>query len=248
MLRIIFMGTPEFALPDAGRHRRGGARGGRRSIRQPPRPAGRGMAEQKSPVHLFAERHGLPVLTPKSLKREPEQHGLRGARRRRRGRRGLRADPAQARARGAAPWLPQSACLGPAALARRRPHPARRHGRRRGDGSHRHAHGRGARHRARLPHRARADRAGHDGRRAARPAGRAGRRADGARPGRARARRACLHAAALGRRHLCRQDRQGRDAHRFHAARARGAQSRARAVAGAGGLVRGRSRGKGASA
>ena len=34
------------------------------------------MAEKKSPVHLFAERHGLSTLTPKSLKGEPEQRAL----------------------------------------------------------------------------------------------------------------------------------------------------------------------------
>jgi len=35
---------------------------------QPPRPAGRGMAEKKSAVHLLAESLGLLVRTPKSLK------------------------------------------------------------------------------------------------------------------------------------------------------------------------------------
>ncbi len=35
---------------------------------QPPRPAGRGMAEKKSAVHLLAESLGLPVRTPKSLR------------------------------------------------------------------------------------------------------------------------------------------------------------------------------------
>ena len=172
------MGTPEFALPTlagiiAAGHEVAAV------YSQPPRPAGRGMAERKSPVHLLADRHGLPVLTPKSLKGEPEQqafaaHGADVGRRR-----GLRADPAQAGARSAAARLPQLARLGPAALARRRSHPARHHGRRPGDGGNRHAHGGGARHRAGLPRGARADRTGHDGRRAARPAGEARRRADG---------------------------------------------------------------------
>ena len=40
---------------------------------QPPRPAGRGMAEKKSPVHETAEGFGIPVFTPKSLKGEEEQ-------------------------------------------------------------------------------------------------------------------------------------------------------------------------------
>ena len=70
-MRIVFMGTPDFALPPlaalvAAGHEVAAV------YTQPPRPAGRGMAEKKSPVHLFAERHGLSTLTPKSLKGEPE--------------------------------------------------------------------------------------------------------------------------------------------------------------------------------
>ena len=42
------------------------------STRQPPRAAGRGMAERKSPVHEAAERFGLPVFTPNRLKPEDE--------------------------------------------------------------------------------------------------------------------------------------------------------------------------------
>jgi methionyl-tRNA formyltransferase len=34
------------------------------------------MAEKKSPVHLAAERAGVPVLTPRSLKGEPEQRAF----------------------------------------------------------------------------------------------------------------------------------------------------------------------------
>ncbi|MDO9127376.1 MAG: methionyl-tRNA formyltransferase, partial [Parvibaculum sp.] len=43
---------------------------------QPPRKAGRGMAEQPSPVHRFAEEHGIPVFTPVSLKGEAEQQAF----------------------------------------------------------------------------------------------------------------------------------------------------------------------------
>ena len=69
------MGTPDFALPPlaalvAAGHEVAAV------YTQPPRPAGRGMAEKKSPVHLFAERHGLSTLTPKSLKGEPEQRAF----------------------------------------------------------------------------------------------------------------------------------------------------------------------------
>jgi len=70
MLRIVFMGTPDFSVPtlsaiaDAG-HSLAAV------YSQPPRPAGRGMHEQKSPVHRFAEQAGFPVLTPRSL-RDPD--------------------------------------------------------------------------------------------------------------------------------------------------------------------------------
>ncbi len=40
---------------------------------QPPRPAGRGHALQKSAVHQFAETRGIEVRTPKSLKGADEQ-------------------------------------------------------------------------------------------------------------------------------------------------------------------------------
>src|SRR2546423_9264423 len=71
MLRVVFMGTPEFAVPTLA----GILAAGHAVVAvytQPPRPAGRGMAERKSPVQLLAERHGLPVLAPPSLKTEAE--------------------------------------------------------------------------------------------------------------------------------------------------------------------------------
>jgi methionyl-tRNA formyltransferase len=66
-LRVIFMGTPDFAtalLKELC------ARGHEIAAvySQPPRPAGRGMSEKKSSVHQFAESRGLPVRTPKSLR------------------------------------------------------------------------------------------------------------------------------------------------------------------------------------
>ncbi|MCC6983472.1 MAG: methionyl-tRNA formyltransferase, partial [Bauldia sp.] len=66
-LRLVFMGTPDFAVPTlteiVGQGHEVAA-----VYTQPPRPAGRGMAERKSPVHLAAERFRLPVLTPTTLK------------------------------------------------------------------------------------------------------------------------------------------------------------------------------------
>jgi methionyl-tRNA formyltransferase len=71
-MRIIFMGTPEFAVPtlraivDAGHEMVA-------VYTQPPRAAGRGMALRKSPVQQTAEQAGLNVLVPERLKSTEEQ-------------------------------------------------------------------------------------------------------------------------------------------------------------------------------
>jgi methionyl-tRNA formyltransferase len=69
-LRVVFMGTPEFAVPTLAEIA-GAGHDVAAVYTQPPRRAGRGMAERKSPVHAYADNLGLPVLTPKSL-RTPE--------------------------------------------------------------------------------------------------------------------------------------------------------------------------------
>ena len=71
-MRLIFMGTPDFAVPalaaliDAGH-----------DVvcvySQPPRPAGRGHREQPSPVQIFAQEHGIEVRYPVSLKKAEAQ-------------------------------------------------------------------------------------------------------------------------------------------------------------------------------
>ncbi len=66
-MRIIFMGTPDFAVPifqalvDAG-HEIVAA------YSQPPRRAGRGKALTPSPVHRLAETLGIAVRTPETLR------------------------------------------------------------------------------------------------------------------------------------------------------------------------------------
>jgi methionyl-tRNA formyltransferase len=76
-LRLIFMGTPDFAVPTlAALHAAG------HEIvavyTQPPRPAGRrGLELTPSPVQREAERMGLEVRTPLSLKGEAEQQAFR---------------------------------------------------------------------------------------------------------------------------------------------------------------------------
>jgi len=66
-LRVVFMGTPDFAMPSLSEIVAAG-HDVLAVYTQPPRPAGRGMAARKSVVHHFAEEAGIPVLTPRSLR------------------------------------------------------------------------------------------------------------------------------------------------------------------------------------
>jgi methionyl-tRNA formyltransferase len=66
-LRVIFMGTPDFSVPALTEIVAAG-HDVLAVYTQPARPAGRGMAARKSPVHHFAEEAGIPVLTPRSLR------------------------------------------------------------------------------------------------------------------------------------------------------------------------------------
>jgi methionyl-tRNA formyltransferase len=75
-LRIVFMGTPDFAVPTLAEILAAG-HDVVAVYTQPPRPAGRGMGERKSPVHVYAESNGIPVFTPKSLRGEAEQEIFR---------------------------------------------------------------------------------------------------------------------------------------------------------------------------
>ncbi|WP_353228858.1 methionyl-tRNA formyltransferase [Novosphingobium sp.] len=71
-MRVVFMGTPEFAVPTL----RALIAAGHNVVAvycQPPRPAGRGKALHPSPVQRAAEAAGIPVLTPVSLKGLDEQ-------------------------------------------------------------------------------------------------------------------------------------------------------------------------------
>jgi methionyl-tRNA formyltransferase len=71
-MRIIFMGTPDFAVPTLAAVLKAG-HDIAAVYTQPPRPAGRGMSERRSAVHAFADTAGLPVLTPRTLKAETDQ-------------------------------------------------------------------------------------------------------------------------------------------------------------------------------
>lgn len=66
-MRIAFLGTPDFAVPAlaelaAADHQIAAV------YAQPPAPRGRGQAVRPSPVQAYAERLGLPVRTPASMR------------------------------------------------------------------------------------------------------------------------------------------------------------------------------------
>ena len=69
MLKIIFMGTPDFAVPALKQIVAAGFEVVA-VYTAPPKPAGRGKELRKSAVHLAAEELGINVLTPPSLKTE----------------------------------------------------------------------------------------------------------------------------------------------------------------------------------
>jgi methionyl-tRNA formyltransferase len=75
-MRIVFMGSPEFAVPsltalvEAG-HEVAAV------YSQPPRPAGRGKGERRTAVHERAEQLGIEVRTPRTLRDEEEQARFR---------------------------------------------------------------------------------------------------------------------------------------------------------------------------
>ena len=77
MLKIVFMGTPDFAVPTL--ESLVAWPGGQvvAVVTAPDRPAGRGRQLQASAVKTAAEAHGLPVLQPTNLKSPEFQEELR---------------------------------------------------------------------------------------------------------------------------------------------------------------------------
>ena len=65
--KIVFMGTPEFAVPSLKKLLETGF-DVKAVYTQPPRPAGRGHHVHCSPIHLLALEYNLKVLTPPTLK------------------------------------------------------------------------------------------------------------------------------------------------------------------------------------
>src|ERR1043166_6963102 len=75
-MRLIFMGTPDFAVPTlveiVGRGHDVAA-----VYTRAAKPAGRGMEMQVTPVERGARRFGIPVLTPKTLRSDEAVAALR---------------------------------------------------------------------------------------------------------------------------------------------------------------------------
>jgi len=74
-MKIVFMGTPDFAVKALE------ALAARHEVvcvyTREPQEAGRGKKLTKSPVHKFAEEHQIPVRTPKTLRSEEAQAALK---------------------------------------------------------------------------------------------------------------------------------------------------------------------------
>ena len=71
-MRIVFMGTPDFAVPCLKALLE--AHDVAAVVTQPDRPKGRGKNMAMSPVKELAVRHGLPVLQPERA-RDPQFAG-----------------------------------------------------------------------------------------------------------------------------------------------------------------------------
>jgi methionyl-tRNA formyltransferase len=72
-MRLAFMGSPDFAVP-ALRAIHGAGHTIAAVYCQPARPAGRGQAVRRCPVHVVADELGLPVRTPARLRTDREAH------------------------------------------------------------------------------------------------------------------------------------------------------------------------------
>jgi methionyl-tRNA formyltransferase len=75
-LRLVFMGTPDFAVPTLAEIH-GAGHDVAAVYTRAPQPAGRGLAPRPSPVAREAGRFGLPIFTPKTLKENDATEAMR---------------------------------------------------------------------------------------------------------------------------------------------------------------------------
>lgn len=76
-LRVVFLGTPELALPVFAALLAAPALEVVLAVTQPDRPAGRGRQLTPSPTRRLAEEHGVPVFQPERLRGEEALDRLR---------------------------------------------------------------------------------------------------------------------------------------------------------------------------
>ncbi len=74
-LKVVFMGTPEFSVP-ALKAILAAGHDVMAVYTRAPKPKGRGQVVQKSPVHDIAEAHNIPVYTPGSLRKSPDDAAI----------------------------------------------------------------------------------------------------------------------------------------------------------------------------
>ncbi len=70
-MRVLFLGTPQFAIPSLERLLNDSRFEIVGAVTQPDRPAGRGHRLKPPPVKELAESAGLPILQPPSLRKDP---------------------------------------------------------------------------------------------------------------------------------------------------------------------------------
>ena len=74
-MRILFLGSPEFACPPLQALHDSAEVEVIGTITKPDKPSGRGQKLQPTPVKALSEKLGVPVLQPSSLKGLEYKHG-----------------------------------------------------------------------------------------------------------------------------------------------------------------------------
>jgi len=67
-MRIVFMGTPDFAVPSLRKFASGSVHQVVGVVTQPDRPKGRGLRVRCTPITMEASRYGLPLFQPGDLR------------------------------------------------------------------------------------------------------------------------------------------------------------------------------------
>ena len=73
-MNIIFMGTPDFAVPTLDLIYKSDKHNVQAVFTQPDKPKGRGYKLTPPPVKVLAVEHGTPVYQPQSLKNGGEEY------------------------------------------------------------------------------------------------------------------------------------------------------------------------------